>query len=146
MTCDELILKYRTFVFNEFIKCCQLLNIDEHIHFTDTLQRILPLIYQDESNPLIWTEIEQEFYKKYRHKMRFFSTSGFINFFFRSSEQMQVFLKKQMEEAGGDTVQAYDEFLIAFYSLLEDVKIFLYLADPGSTGLSKASVSTLINS
>ena len=115
MTCDELILKYRTFVFNEFIKCCQLLNIDEQIHFTDTLQRILPLI---------------------------FSTSGFINFFFRSSEQMQVFLKKQMEEAGGDTVQAYDEFLIAFYSLLEDVKIFLYLADPGSTGLSKVNNET----
>jgi hypothetical protein len=66
MSGDELILKYKTFVFGEFIKCCQLLSIEEQIHFTDTLQKILPLIYRDENNPQIWIAIEQELYWKFQ--------------------------------------------------------------------------------
>ena len=90
----EFILIHDTYIFNEFIKCSQLLSIDEQIHFTDTLLKIFPKIYQDESDIEVWNEIEKELYVKYRNKMRYFVTSGFVNLFFRRSEQTQKFLKE----------------------------------------------------
>lgn len=139
MSGDELILKYKTHFFNEFIKCCQLLTIDEQIHFADTLQKILPLIYQDENNPQIWTEIEQELYKKYRHKMRFFSKSGFMDLFFRNSESGRQLCNVNNSETNGITPEFYTELLLEMYSLLENIKTFLYLVEPRSNGLSKSS-------
>jgi hypothetical protein len=131
MANEEIISKYKTVIFNEFIKCCQSLTIDEQIHFTDIILKILPLIYHNEADEQIDFIIEQELYKKYRHKMRFFSSSGFINLFFKSS------IPAPLQDP-----QSHDEFFIIIYSLFEDVKTFLYIAEPDSTGLSKVTNET----
>lgn len=139
---DEIIVKHKTFVFNEFVKCCQLLSIDEQIHFTDTILKILPLIYQDDSNPQISGEIEHELYKKYRNKMRYFATSGFINLFFRRSEQTANFFKNDLNNSEPYTTEDYDEFFIEVYSMLDNIKTFLYVTEPDGTGLSKVNNDT----
>jgi hypothetical protein len=139
MTRTEVILKHKVYILNEFAQCCQLLSIDEQIHFADTMIKILPIIYNDETNIQIWTEIEYELYMKYRHKMRYFVASGFINHFFRRSDQTVMFFKKEMNNAEPYSPEEYDEFFIQVFTMLDNIKTFLYIADPESKGLSKVN-------
>lgn len=139
MNRTEVIIKHKTHILNELIQCCQLLSIDEQIHFTDTIIKILPIIYNDENNIQIWTEIEYELYIKYRHKMRYFVATGFVNHFFRRSEQTLRFFKKELDNAEPYSPEEYDEFFIQVFTMLDNIKTFLYIADPESKGLSKVN-------
>lgn len=134
---SEIIVKHKTFIFNEFVKCSQELNIDEQIHFADTILKLLPTIFQDEQNISIWDEVEQELYKKYRNKMRYFATSGFIYHFFKKSEYTLKYFKEQLNGVEAYSQEEYDEFFIEVYTMLENIKTFLYISDPQSKGLSK---------
>lgn len=138
---DKVIIKHKTFIFNEFVKCCQPLSIDEQIHFTDTILTILPLIYQDETNQQIWIDIEYELYKKYRNKMRYFATSGFINLFFKSSDQT-LFFFKNMNNTDPYSQEEYDDFFIETFTMLEKIKTHLYIADQDGAGLAKINEET----
>lgn len=134
---SEIIVKHKTFIFNEFSKCCQQLNIDEQIHFTDTILKLLPAIFQDAEDITIWVDVEQELYKKYRNKMQYFAVSGFLYHFFKKSEYALNFFKEQISGAEPYSQEEYNEFFIEVYSMLENIKTFLYISDPSSKGLSK---------
>jgi hypothetical protein len=141
-----IIFKHKTFIFNELVECCQALNLDEQIHLVDTVLNVLPIIYQDSTDQQIWNELERELYVKYRNRIRYFVTSGFINHFFRESEQLTTFFQKNSLTPYSE--EDYQEFFIEAYSLLTNIKTLLYIAEPESKGLSKNSpdASTLIAS
>jgi hypothetical protein len=142
MNRSEIIVKHKTFIFNEFVKCSQQLNIDEQIHFADTIIKLLPTIFQDAGNILIWDDVEQELYKKYRSKMRYFATSGFLYQFFKNSEYCLKFFKEYLNGAEPYSQEEYNDFFIDVYTMLENIKTFLYIADPDSKGLSKVDTET----
>jgi hypothetical protein len=135
----ELITRHKTYISKELVKCCELLNKEEQVHFLDTLQNVLTFIYNDDGDVQIDETIEKELYIKYRHKMLYFTKSRFIENFIRTCDQHVDFFKEKSKKANCYSDEEYQEFFMECYTLIDRLKTVLYTASPNSSGLSKIS-------
>lgn len=147
MTRDELIIKYKGYCVNEYIKSIQELNLEEQIHFTDTLVRICYFILRNEDEYMIYELLEQELYIKYRSKMKYFVDSHFINHFIFENNGFEKFSKDLVIKDEALNTEEHNDLLLELYMLFDLLKTRLYVLDKDSKGFSKTDVSNelLIN-
>lgn len=141
MTRDELILKYKGYCLNEYIKSIQELNLDDQIHFTDTLIKICHLILRNDDEYLIYELMEQELYIKYRHKMKYLVDSKFINHFVLENKGFDKFSKDLNIDDEELNAEEHGELIMELYVMFEHLKTRLYVLDKDSKGFSKSSFS-----
>lgn len=127
--------RYKTYFFNEFRKCVKDLSLDEQIHFTDTLVKMGVYAYQDPTDPHIFTLQEQELLAKYRHKMKYYIFSGFVNFLFKETAHFEkVCSKAEINPADLRDDLENGNIFIELTGMMENIKTALYVTEPTSKG------------
>lgn len=145
---EQLLQKYLQFTFAEYLKSLQELNIEEQIHFTDTLINLCRIIFSSEPETNDTDQlIETELLVKYRTKMKYFAHNQVWDYFYNDTLGFSRFLSKMQLPA--DTLalsyEEHTDHLLNLVYTFTQLKIKLYVADPDSSGLSKKDHSEDLN-
>jgi hypothetical protein len=138
MTRDELIIKYKGYCLNEYIKSIQELNLEEQIHFTNIIIRVCHFVLKNDEDYHIYELLEQELYIKYRSKMKYFVDSSFINNFIFNNNGFEKFSKDLSIEDEELSSEEHNELIMELYVLFDHLKTRLYVLDKDSKGFSKS--------
>lgn len=138
---EDLIIKYKGYCLNEYVKCIQELNIDEQIHFTDTIINVCHIVLKDDEEYLIYELLEKELYIKYRSKMKYFVSSNFVNHFIFYYDGFEKFKKDVNLSEQSLSSEEHSELVMELYVMFEHLKTRLYILDKDSNGFAKSGVN-----
>ncbi|MGZ4041735.1 MAG: hypothetical protein ACXVO9_00950 [Bacteroidia bacterium] len=129
------IAKYKRHFFSEFRKCIKELSLDEQIHFTNTLVEMSVYAYQDQTDPHIFELQDRELLAKYRHRMKYYVLSGFVNFLFDEP----VHFEKACTKAEINPADLRDDLengnvFMELTGMMENIKTLLYISEPKAKG------------
>ena len=137
---EQVLFKYRQYAFSEYIRSLQELNLEEQIHFTDTMIKLCRLAYFNEPESKEIDElIENELLIKYRAKMRYFALNEVWECFkFENNAFPKFILKLHLPpDMPPPNEEEHGDHIFALHYAFEQLKIKLYVEDPDGNGLAK---------